>query len=525
MKVDMHKLLLLLFFVGLSLSQSIQEELPIGFTPEEWENRHLIQEMQGRQTDPPLNPIRAIAEFERMQGVLIRYPFGITTTVIAEMAEDVTIYCLCSTGSQTAAYNSMSSGGVNMDHVEFILGATDSYWTRDYGPWWVVDGNNELVVVDHTYNRPRPNDNQAPQKVSDYFSTGFYASDLITAGGNFMTDGFGVGSSSLLTYEENPTLGQDGVDALLEIYYGINPYYALEDPNNTYIDHIDCWGKFLSPSKVLIRSVPETHAQYDELEATANYYATHVNGFGEVYEVFRAYTPQNQPYTNSFILNNKVLVPMMSNQWDDEALAVYQEALPGYEIIGVTGTWESTDALHCRAKGIPDLGLLQIFHNPIDDQEFPLENYEVVTIIDPLSGAELIAEELYIGWKNTFMDDYEFLPLVSTGNDAEYTVAIPQQPEDTEVHYFIHAGDASNRFETLPISGYFQFDAIGGAPTQLGDVNMDGAVNVLDIVGVVAHILGTQFLEGYTVQLADVNQDGVINVLDIIAIINIITGS
>jgi len=255
----MYKFLLFILLIGFSFSQLPEEELPIGFTPEEWANRHLIREMQGRQTDPPAEPIRAVAEFERMQGALIRYPFGITTTLIAELAEDLTVYCLCTSGSQTAAYNIMSSGGVNMENVEFIPGATDSYWTRDYGPWWVVDGDHELAVVDHIYNRPRPNDNQVPQRVSTYLNTAYFASDLITAGGNFMTDSQDVGSSSTLTYEENPGLGQAGVDQLLEDYYGINPYYALEDPTNTYIDHIDTWGKFLSPSKVLIRSVPESH--------------------------------------------------------------------------------------------------------------------------------------------------------------------------------------------------------------------------------------------------------------------------
>ena len=41
---------------------------------------HIIGEM-GRETDPPPTPIRNIAEFEPMQGVLIRYPFGISTSI------------------------------------------------------------------------------------------------------------------------------------------------------------------------------------------------------------------------------------------------------------------------------------------------------------------------------------------------------------------------------------------------------------------------------------------------------------
>ena len=27
----------------------------------------------------------------------------------------------------------------------------------------------------------------------------------------------------------------------MEDYYGIETYHVVPDPNNTYIDHIDCW--------------------------------------------------------------------------------------------------------------------------------------------------------------------------------------------------------------------------------------------------------------------------------------------
>ena len=42
---------------------------------------------------------------------------------------------------------------------------------------------------------------------------------------------------------------------------------------------------------------------------------------------------------------------------DQAALAVYQTALPAYDVIGVFGDprhpWENTDALHCRTRGLP----------------------------------------------------------------------------------------------------------------------------------------------------------------------------
>ena len=79
----------------LSILFSSSDELPQGLTEWELDNMHIIDEMRFR-TDPPPGPIRNISEFERMSGVLIRYPFGISTSVIREMAEDIKVYCLVS---------------------------------------------------------------------------------------------------------------------------------------------------------------------------------------------------------------------------------------------------------------------------------------------------------------------------------------------------------------------------------------------------------------------------------------------
>lgn len=55
-----------------------------------------------------------------------------------------------------------------------------------------------------------------------------------------------------------------------------------------------------------------------------------------------------------------------------------------------------------------------------------------------------------------------------------------------------------------------------------GDVNDDGVINILDIVGIVNHIMGTATLP--VEEAGDVNTDGMINILDIVQIVNIILG-
>jgi len=423
----MFRILFLLFSLVFSAIQT--EELPIGFTAEEWENRDVIKQWLYR-TDPPPGPVRNVAEYEPMQGVLIRYPFGISTSIIREMAEDVIVYCLVSSSQQNSAYNSMNNADVDMGNVEFIVGSTDSYWTRDYGPWWVVDGNGDYAIVDFTYNRPRPNDNDAPYKVSEHLDVPYYSADFISTGGNYMTDGFGISASAHIAYTENDECNTNNqssiplppceyVDDVMGDYYGIDTYHVVADPNNEYIDHIDCWGKFLSPNRLLIREVPTSHSQYDEIEDVVDYFQSVSTSDGGLWEIFRVYTPNDQPYTNSLILNNKVFVPIMNSSWDDEALEVYQIAMPDHEILGFTGSWQSTDALHCRAKGIPDIS-------------------------------------------------------------------------------------------------YTPFDS--------GDINMDGSIDILDVVVLVNFVLGSDNPDNTQAMLSDLNNDGIINILDIISLINSILG-
>jgi hypothetical protein len=57
---------------------------------------------------------------------------------------------------------------------------------------------------------------------------------------------------------------------------------------------------------------------------------------------------------------------------------------------------------------------------------------------------------------------------------------------------------------------------------QSGDVNMDNAVNVIDIVLIVDFILGNSEFTTEAFNLADVSADGNVNVIDIVQLVGII---
>ena len=71
-----------------------------------------------------------------------------------------------------------------------------------------------------------------------------------------------------------------------------------------------------------------------------------------------------------------------------------------------------------------------------------------------------------------------------------------------------------------PLNGCFDVDVFQ-TPVQdfpYGDLNLDGAVNILDVVVMVNIVIGVELeLSG-----SDLNQDGIVNVLDVVLLINVI---
>jgi len=409
------------------------------------------------ETDPPEGDVRMVAEYEPMQSVLIRYPLGIPYSVIAEMAEDINVVTLVNSNSQAnQVLNLYNQNGINTDNCSFIIAQTDSYWTRDYGPWFVFDGNKEPGIVDFPYDRPRPNDNNVPIAVAADLGINLFGMNLVHTGGNMMVDGTAMAASTDLVYDEN-NLTPLQIAEKVEDYLGIIRYDVTIDPLGDYIKHIDCWGKYLGPDKILIGQVPQSDPRYSDYESVANYFATTPSVYGYPYEVYRVFTPggsQTTPYTNSLILNNKVLLPLSGSQWDDEAIAVYEEAMPGYEIIPVGwGSWYNTDAIHCRTKGIADLEMLYVDHRPLYGEVEYAENYTLSTEIIAYSGESLVSDSLLVFY-SVNGGDINTANFTADGNEEDlFHATISGFEGGDTIRYYVFAKDETGRRLKQPIMG------------------------------------------------------------------------
>ncbi|HLP61995.1 MAG TPA: agmatine deiminase family protein [Candidatus Deferrimicrobium sp.] len=403
-------------------------------------------------TPPPLAPVRGIAEYEPMEAVLIAYPLGIPVSVVAEMSENVMVTTIVAGSTQeNQARSAYTSGGVNMSNCNFLYAPHDSYWTRDYGPWFATDGNGVISVIDTIYNRPRPNDDAIPSAVASFLGLDFYQMDLIHAGGNYMTDGLGISVSTDLVWDENPSKTHTQINQIMLDYHGINTYHVTTDPLGDYIKHVDCWGKYLDVDKILITRVPTSDSRYSNYEAMATYFANQTTAYGNKYQVYRVYSSNGEPYTNSLILNKKVLVPIMGTSNDSAAISSYQTAMPGYEILGFTGSWESTDALHCRAMGIANRDLLYISHLPLLGEKPQQSQYTISADIIPYSGGTVDASSVKIYYRVN-NGSYSIVSMTHTTGNT-YVGYIPGQSQGSEIGYYIHASDTTGQTNEHPLIG------------------------------------------------------------------------
>ena len=500
---------------------------------------------------------RVVAEWEPALGTMIRWPLGIPSDLVIELASENILYVLVETNNQqNQAANNFSGWGVNSDNIVFINTDTYSHWTRDHGPQFVI-GEDYWKVVNQEFNgypeesgceqdlifenqnqdeaRPLPSnlrgwaeDDDTNIDFANQMSWDIQNLPLYFTGGNFMTDGYGMGFSTQLMVNENNINNNEFKQIVRDELHLLN-YHIFDNPNVSSIQHIDCLAKLINPETIIIKQVSESSPEYDCIENFAQSFYELNTFYDRPFNIHRIYCPAINggpwelnsvaAYTNSLILNNKVLVPQYGIIADVNALSVYQEAMPGYEVIGFnndTGNpWYGEDALHCRTMGIFDPNMIHISHKSIRNEELNSNmsiNIEAHIIDYSTSNADL--ESVTLNWKYSAEDG----PFGEISLDFElnniYTATFPDLNTNSLIDYFVTATNSEGKTVSHPNAGWHTFNT---PEFILGDVNGDNSINIQDIVLAVNLVLVSEYNN-----LADLNLDELINVLDIVQLVNII---
>lgn len=415
----------------------------------------------------PPQPVRQCAEWEPVEGVLIRWPLGISLQLVAEMSEDVIVYTLIRDYQINQATNAYNNNGVNMDNVDWVLADTYSHWTRDWGPQFIFDGNGDWGLGDPLFDGypwvPRDDgrgwsqDDDTNAEFAAHLGVSNWEAPIVLTGGNHMTDGHGIGFCTQVQLDENLDWGiSEATWRLgLEQYFGISEEVVLPNWESYGIQHIDCVAKLLDEETILCKRLNPGHADYWAVEALVDELAARRTCYGNAYRIVRVecgpFGSEAPAYTNSLILGKKILVPFEGIPQDADAAAVIAEAMPGYEVIGFTGSWYDFDALHCRTMGVFDRDMLYVDVAP-PLAEIPFGPYAVRVFIDDRSETGLDYSGCSLFWRHAGEALFNELPLAPMAAPDSLEAFIPSTEPGTELEFYVQGADNSDRVETRPIA-------------------------------------------------------------------------
>lgn len=317
--------------------------------------------------NPPVpSTWRLLPEFERMDGVLLRWPSdhrdAFCARVVSSLQAEGNVYLLVADAGQKEEVEEILKGqGIGSERLNFLIQTGNSVWIRDSGPLFVqnrTDGGVE--VLDARYDRPwRPDDDLLPSALADLWDVPTKTLELTLPGGNLLTDGQGTGFASSLIYDENPQLSAARIAELMKTRCGISRFCVLTKLRWEYTGHLDVWMKLLDAETILVGGFPQSCPDYPVVEANVAFLKTLKTPYGNSYRIIRIPQPAPQgwvhpSYTNSLIFNNLVLVPTYGLPTDEEALRIYRQAMPEHEVVGIDcrEIIQKGGALHCLAMGV-----------------------------------------------------------------------------------------------------------------------------------------------------------------------------
>jgi agmatine/peptidylarginine deiminase len=416
-------------------------------------------------TDPPAQPVRAIAEWEEVEAIMVRWPANATYNLLwsqflAPVALDVRIYVICQSPTDTTnARSYFLSHGVPVDSMVFQIRTTDSFWIRDYGPWWVWQQTSwNRAIVDWIYNRPaRPNDNTVPEWQAAIWGIPYYGPNLIFTGGNFMVDGWGRGFCSELVFDENiPNVDTRAeLDSVLGAFMNLDTVYTF--PRFFGIDHIDMSMKLLNDHTCILNRYPVGDPYNAVMDSCEEILSQIQNPWGQNVQVVRINTPSwgsgtAYTYTNAIFVNNKVLVPIYNRVEDAPALAVWDSLLPGYSIFGFNcnSIIGLQGAIHCVVKDVIHRDLIRIEYPPLPDvlanAPGAVINARVVSL------GTLSTDSLQLFHATNPHGPWQTVTFASVGND-HYEATIPPHPTGVPVYYYVRAKNTEGNWTSMPRYG------------------------------------------------------------------------
>lgn len=464
----MKKIFAIISFLIIIFKFSYSQDLPNYMTEQEKQIYRTYQPpvMFTDDVNPPVTPVRTMAEWEELRGTLITWTSytSILAQIVKYSQEEGLVYIVCSDSNSVKNY--LTSNSIPLVNLKFLITSFNSVWCRDYGPWCIYTlGADTMKFVDWIYNRPRPLDDVIPVSVANYLSipihqTTVTPNNLTATGGNFMVDGNNTGFSSKLILNENPGKTEAEIDTIMKKYMGLSRYIKMNTLPYDGIHHIDMHMKMLDEETILVGQYPLGVSDGPQIEANLQALTTNYQTcYGKPFKIVRIPMPPSSSgqyppnsdyftYTNSTFVNKTVIVPIYGFSQDTTALRIYRESLPGYRVVGIlcNSIIPASGAIHCITKEIGVSEPIFISHSILRNTNNTTTPYEVKAYIKTKSGVA----NAKVYW--TIDTSAGFSQLNMTATADTFRAYIPNQSLGTKIYYYITATSNSNRVVSKPIT-------------------------------------------------------------------------
>ena len=248
---------------------------------------------------------------------------------------------------------------------------------------------------------------------------------------------------------------------------GVNRYIKMSPLPFDVIHHIDMHMKLLDEETLMVGQYPTGVADGPQIEANIQYVLSNFqSSFGTPYKVVRVPMPPEggqypnlgdyRTYVNAVFVNKTIIVPFYQQQYDTTAKRIWQEAMPGYKIVGINcnSIIPLFGAIHCITKEVGVNDPLRIVHKPLEgvlQNAIGPASYPVTAIVQHRSGIAS-AQVFYRRKTETTWASIGMSPALDPDSLDYWTGLIPKQEGylDT-LFYYIEGVANSGKTQVRPL--------------------------------------------------------------------------
>jgi agmatine/peptidylarginine deiminase len=144
--------------------------------------------------------------------------------------------------------------GVANGQVEWIQDfATDAFWMRDFGPFFVANiKSKELSIEDAKYYPSRSFDDVQPQDFAARYEFPIRDFDIFYEGGNFLPNGGGICIASSVLVGANPQYSEAEIQQLFKNHLGCKQLAIVQALDDAATGHVDMWMAWADRTTLLV---------------------------------------------------------------------------------------------------------------------------------------------------------------------------------------------------------------------------------------------------------------------------------